>query len=72
MMRHNMAIDPDFLSGFHNEARTIAKLDHENIVKVYDIEERYRTVFIIMELIEGTSLKKMTTTRFPMRKKTMK
>ncbi len=59
MMRHNMAIDPYFLSGFHNEARTIARLDHENIVNVYDIEERYRTVFIIMELIEGISLKEM-------------
>lgn len=56
MMRHDMAMDPDFLTHFRNEAKTIANLNHENIVKVYDIEERYRTVFIIMEYLEGESL----------------
>ena len=40
MMRHDMAMDADFLSVFRNEAKTIASLDHRNIVKVYDIEER--------------------------------
>ncbi len=56
MLRHNLAMNEDFLDGFHNEAQTIARLNHENIVKIYDIEERYRTVFIIMELLEGESL----------------
>ena len=56
MMRHNMAMDPDFLKGFHNEGKTIASLMHENIVRVYDIEEKYRTVFIIMEYLEGESV----------------
>ncbi|MBA4367459.1 MAG: serine/threonine protein kinase [Desulfobacterium sp.] len=56
MMRHHMAMDPEFLSGFLNEARTIASLDHENIVKVYDIEEGFKTVFIVMELIRGEAL----------------
>jgi len=59
MMRHHMAMDPDFLNNFHNEAKIIANLNHENIVKVYDIEERFRTVFIIMEYIHGESLKDM-------------
>jgi serine/threonine protein kinase len=59
MMRHNLALNPGFLSNFRNEAKTIAGLNHENIIKVYDIEERYRTVFIIMELVEGESLKDM-------------
>ena len=59
MMRHNLAMNPDFFSDFCNEAKTIASLDHENIVKVFDIEERFKTVFIIMELIEGTSLDMM-------------
>jgi serine/threonine protein kinase len=56
MMRHDMAADPDFLGNFRNEAKTIANLNHENIVKVYDIEERYRTVFIVMEFVQGESL----------------
>ena len=59
MMRHDMAADPDFLSHFRNEAKTIANLNHENIVKVHDIEERYRTVFIIMEFVQGQSLMDM-------------
>lgn len=59
MMRHNMAMDPVFLSSFHNEAKTIANLRHNNIVRVYDIEEKYRTVFIVMEYLDGETLKDM-------------
>jgi tRNA A-37 threonylcarbamoyl transferase component Bud32 len=59
MMRHNMVMDPDFLADFRNEAKTIASLNHENIIKVYDIEERFRTVFIIMEYVAGDSLAQM-------------
>ena len=59
MMRHDLAVDPDFLSNFQNEAKTIASLNHENIIKIYDIEERFRTVFIIMEYLEGESLDAM-------------
>jgi serine/threonine protein kinase len=56
MLRHNMAMEKSFLDEFQNEARTIAGLNHENIVKVYDIEHLYRTVFIVMEYLEGASL----------------
>ncbi len=56
MMRHNMVIDSDFVSHFKKEARIIASLNHENILNVYDFEERYKTVFIIMEYLEGESL----------------
>jgi tRNA A-37 threonylcarbamoyl transferase component Bud32 len=56
MLKHDMAMDTDFSEKFRREAKTIAKLNHENIVKVYDIEELYRTIFIIMEHLEGVSL----------------
>lgn len=56
MLKHTMAMDADFLEKFQNEAKIIAHLNHPNIVKVYDIEERYRTVFIVMELLEGLLL----------------
>jgi serine/threonine protein kinase len=59
MMRHDMALYPDFLDSFKNEAKTIAGLTHDHIVKVYDFEERYRTLFIIMEYLRGDSLKYM-------------
>ena len=56
MLRHDMAMNADFLSTFHNEAKTIASLNHENIIRIYDIEERYRTLFIITELAPGEGL----------------
>jgi len=55
MLKHNMAMDAGFIEKFRDEARTIANLNHENIVKVYDIENLYRTVFIVMESLEGAS-----------------
>ena len=58
MMKHDMAMETDFIKNFRNEAKTIAKFNHENIVKVYDIEERYQTLFIVMEHLEGMSLRK--------------
>ena len=59
MLKHTMALDPHFAGKFRNEARTIARLNHENIVRVYDIEELYGTVFIIMEYLRGVSLENL-------------
>ncbi len=57
MLKHDMAMHPDFIELFRKEAKTIAQLNHPHIIKVYDIEELYNTVFIIMEYLEGTTLK---------------
>jgi eukaryotic-like serine/threonine-protein kinase len=57
MLKHNMARDPDLLDRFRNEAKIIAGLNQENIVKVYDIEQVPRTVFIVMEYLEGVTLR---------------
>ena len=59
MMRHDMTLYPEFLSSFRSEAKTIAGLSHDHIVKIYDFDERYRTLFIIMEYLKGNSLKEM-------------
>jgi CRP-like cAMP-binding protein len=56
MLKHNLAMDRDFLRRFRNEAQVVASLKHERIVKVYDVEELYRTVFIVMEYLEGIAL----------------
>lgn len=57
MLKHDMATNSDFIKNFRGEARTIAKFNHENILKVYDIEERFQTLFIMMEYLEGMSLR---------------
>lgn len=57
MMKHDMAMEKAFLETFRKEAEIIARMSHPNIVSVYDIEEAYRTVFIIMEYLDGNSLK---------------
>jgi serine/threonine protein kinase len=59
MMRHNMALYPDFMKSFRNEAKTIASLNHDHIVKVYDFDVIYRTLFIIMEYVQGDTLMDM-------------
>ncbi|MAY80031.1 MAG: hypothetical protein CL930_04515 [Deltaproteobacteria bacterium] len=41
---------------FEAEARTMAVLDHPNIVRVYDVGSDEKTAWIVMELIEGGSL----------------
>lgn len=56
MLKHDMAMNPEFLKKFQNEATIIARLNHTNIIKVFDIEELYRTVFIIMEYLEGVPM----------------
>ena len=57
MLRHDLAIKADFLTSFRNEARIIAGLNHESIIRVYDIEERFKTIFIIMEYLQGEPLR---------------
>ncbi len=66
MLNHDMALNKEFLENFRKEARTIAGLNNENIIKVYDIEERYRTIFIIMELLEGQTLRQLLDTTGPL------
>lgn len=44
---------------FISEARNVAKLDHPNIVKIYDVFEENSTAYFVMEYVEGESLDAM-------------
>ena len=51
-----MANDTEGLARFEREARTVAGLNHPNIVMLHSIEEVGGTRFLTMELVEGRSL----------------
>jgi beta-lactam-binding protein with PASTA domain len=51
-----LSADPLFVERFRREAQAAANLSHPNIVPVFDWGEDNGTYFIVMELIDGTSL----------------
>jgi len=52
----DVAADSGRLARFENEARTVAGLNHPNIVTLFSIEDADTTRFLTMELVEGQSL----------------
>lgn len=52
--------DPEFAERFAREARTLAKLDHPNIIRVYDFGERDQIHFLVMEYVDGLNLREAT------------
>ena len=55
--------DEDFRRRFHAESQAVAMLSHPNIVSVYDVSSSIMADYIVMELIEGISLKEYMQTR---------
>ncbi|MBI3737665.1 MAG: serine/threonine protein kinase, partial [Chloroflexi bacterium] len=49
--------DPNFEARFQREARLVAKLEHPNIVPVYDYAEHEHRPYLVMKFIEGDTLK---------------
>ena len=49
--------DPNFEARFQREARVVAKLEHPNIVPVYDYAEHEKRPYLVMKFIEGITLK---------------
>ena len=54
-----LSADPLFVERFRREAQAAANLSHPNIVPVFDWGEDENTYFIVMELVDGTSLAEM-------------
>src|SRR5215831_4294412 len=49
--------DADRLGRFQREAELLASLNHPNIAGIYDLAEANQTRFLVLELVEGTTVK---------------
>jgi eukaryotic-like serine/threonine-protein kinase len=58
-LHRRYAEDETFRSRFKQEARVMASLDHENVVKVYDISQDGEVPFIVAEYIGGRDVESM-------------
>lgn len=58
ILKQEFSNDVKFVSKFRGEAQSVAGLSHPNVVNVYDVGEDDDLYYIIMELVEGITLKK--------------
>lgn len=57
VLRPEMSEDDDFVQRFRREAKAAASLSHPNVVSIYDVGEDQGLHFIVMELVEGETLR---------------
>ena len=57
VMREDLAEDLEFVRRFRREAQALAGLAHENIVRFYSFEREDLLTFIVMDYVEGTTLR---------------
>jgi serine/threonine-protein kinase len=56
VLPREMSDDPERVSRFHREARTLASLQHPNVASIYGFEDLPKARFLVMELVEGEDL----------------
>ena len=57
ILKPELAKDEEIRNRFHDESQAVAKLNHPNIVNVFDVNQSDGVEYIVMELIEGITLK---------------
>ncbi|PTR32179.1 serine/threonine-protein kinase [Rhodococcus sp. OK519] len=66
VMDPQFAADPQFLARFEFEARAVARLNHPGLVGVHDQGSDGEHAFLVMELVEGGTLRELLRERGPM------
>jgi serine/threonine protein kinase len=59
MLKYGLSHNKEFITRFEREAKTIARLNHPNIVNVYETIREYSTSFMVMEKLHGQDLSEM-------------
>jgi len=57
ILKEEFTTDIEFIKRFKTEAEAVASLSHPNIVSIYDVGQEGRIHYIVMELVEGKTLK---------------
>ncbi len=57
ILREDLSQDAEFRRRFHDESQAVAMLSHPNIMAVYDVSRSSELEYIVMELIDGITLK---------------
>lgn len=57
VLRPEFANDPEFIERFDREAQAATSLSHPNIVNIYDVGEEENILYMVMEYIDGLTLK---------------
>ena len=57
ILKEEFAKDDEFRNRFHGESRAVAMLSHPNIMAVYDVSRSNSVEYIVMELLDGMTLK---------------
>ncbi len=63
ILRDEIAADEQSVKRFINESRAVAMLSHPNIVNIFDVSVREDVKYIVMEYVEGITLKNYMTRR---------
>ena len=65
MMTAGFVDDPDLLKRFYREAQSAGKLQHPNIVTIYDLGDQDGNPYMVMQFLEGESLDSIIASRRP-------
>lgn len=66
VLRSQFGSDEDFIKRFRREAQAAAKISHPNVVNIYDVGEEEDIHYIVMEYVEGETLKDLINREAPL------
>ena len=66
VLRLEFANDPEFIARFDREAQAATSLSHPNIVNIYDVGEEDHILYMVMEYIDGYTLKEYIQQKGPL------